>query len=91
MSGGGGGGGARGPSGPVPASARKLVQGLKEIVNRPDAEIYAALRECDMDPDEAVSRLLSQGHISCHSPFPHRFGVQARPLLQGVRVPDCIG
>ena len=73
MSGGGGGGGARGPSGPVPASARKLVQGLKEIVNRPDAEIYAALRECDMDPDEAVSRLLSQGHISCHSPFPHRF------------------
>ena len=61
MSGGGGGGGARGPSGPVPVSARKLVQGLKEIVNRPDAEIYAALRECDMDPDEAVSRLLSQG------------------------------
>jgi hypothetical protein len=36
------------------------VQGLKEIVNRPDAEIYAALRECGMDPDEAVSRLLSQ-------------------------------
>ncbi|TVU35638.1 hypothetical protein EJB05_17538 [Eragrostis curvula] len=60
MSGGGGGGGARGAAGPVPASARKLVQGLKEIVNRPDAEIYAALRECDMDPDEAVSRLLSQ-------------------------------
>ncbi|WVZ69376.1 hypothetical protein U9M48_018172 [Paspalum notatum var. saurae] len=59
-SGGGGGGGTRGPSVPVPASARKLVQGLKEIVNRPDAEIYAALRECDMDPDEAVSRLLSQ-------------------------------
>ncbi|KAK3164999.1 hypothetical protein QOZ80_1AG0027630 [Eleusine coracana subsp. coracana] len=58
--GGGGGGGARGAAGPVPASARKLVQGLKEIVNRPDAEIYAALRECDMDPDEAVSRLLSQ-------------------------------
>nr|CAB3477847.1 unnamed protein product [Digitaria exilis] len=59
MSGGGGGGG-RGVAGPVPASARKLVQGLKEIVNRPDAEIYAALRECGMDPDEAVSRLLSQ-------------------------------
>ncbi|CAL4962225.1 unnamed protein product [Urochloa decumbens] len=58
--GGGGGGGARGSAGPVPASARKLVQGLKEIVNRPDAEIYAALRECGMDPDEAVSRLLTQ-------------------------------
>ncbi|KAM0844541.1 hypothetical protein ACQ4PT_056991 [Festuca glaucescens] len=62
MSGGGGGGG-RGPSaaaGTVPASVRKLVQGLKEIVSRPDAEIYAALRDCGMDPDEAVSRLLSQ-------------------------------
>ena len=34
----------------MPASARKLVQGLKEIVNRPDAEIYAALRECGMTP-----------------------------------------
>ncbi|KQK09067.1 uncharacterized protein LOC100846506 isoform X2 [Brachypodium distachyon] len=60
----GGGVGGRGPAaalaGPVPASARKLVQGLKEIVNRPDAEIYAALRDCGMDPDEAVSRLLSQ-------------------------------
>ena len=64
-----GGGGARGSAGPVPASARKLVQGLKEIVNRPDAEIYAALRECGMDPDEAVSRLLSQGPISHRSPL----------------------
>uniref|UniRef100_A0A0D9V3U2 GBF-interacting protein 1 N-terminal domain-containing protein n=1 Tax=Leersia perrieri TaxID=77586 RepID=A0A0D9V3U2_9ORYZ len=59
-SGGGGGRGAAAAAGPVPASARKLVQGLKEIVNRPDAEIYAALRDCGMDPDEAVSRLLSQ-------------------------------
>ncbi|GJN18153.1 hypothetical protein PR202_gb05285 [Eleusine coracana subsp. coracana] len=73
MSGGGGGGGARGAAGPVPASARKLVQGLKEIVNRPDAEIYAALRECDMDPDEAVSRLLSQGPISSRALFPSLF------------------
>ncbi|GJM93648.1 hypothetical protein PR202_ga10225 [Eleusine coracana subsp. coracana] len=71
--GGGGGGGARGAAGPVPASARKLVQGLKEIVNRPDAEIYAALRECDMDPDEAVSRLLSQGPISSRALFPSLF------------------
>lgn len=69
MSGGGGGAGARVAAGPVPASARNLVQGLKEIVNRPDAEIYAALRECDMDPDEAVSRLLSQGRPSRAAPF----------------------
>ncbi|KAL5228033.1 hypothetical protein ABZP36_016298 [Zizania latifolia] len=62
MSGGGGGGGrgAAAAAGPVPASARMLIQGLKEIVNRPDAEIYAALRDCGMDPDGAVSRLLSQ-------------------------------
>jgi hypothetical protein len=40
------------------------VQGLKEIVSRPDAEIYAALRDCGMDPDEAVSQLLSQGPVS---------------------------
>ena len=39
----------------------------------PDAEIYTALRECDMDPDEAANRLLSQGPIPCHSPFPHHF------------------
>ncbi|KAM3331496.1 hypothetical protein ACQJBY_027463 [Aegilops geniculata] len=57
----GGGVGGRVPAaGPVPASARKLVQGLKEIVSRSDSEIYAALRDCGMDPDEAVSRLLSQ-------------------------------
>nr|CAB3460706.1 unnamed protein product [Digitaria exilis] len=52
--------GGKGAAAPVPAGSRKLVQSLKEIVNRPEAEIYAALRECGMDPDEAVSRLLSQ-------------------------------
>ncbi|KAL6620705.1 hypothetical protein ACP70R_035844 [Stipagrostis hirtigluma subsp. patula] len=56
----GGGAGGKGAAAPVPAASRKLVQSLKEIVNRPEAEIYAALRECGMDPDEAVSRLLSQ-------------------------------
>ncbi|XP_078167979.1 uncharacterized protein LOC144562640 isoform X2 [Carex rostrata] len=44
----------------IPASARKLVQSLKEIVNCPDAEIYATLKECDMDPDATVNRLLTQ-------------------------------
>ncbi|RWV93051.1 hypothetical protein BHE74_00056119 [Ensete ventricosum] len=41
--------------------SRKLVQSLKEIVNCAEAEIYAMLRECNMDPNEAVHRLLSQG------------------------------
>jgi hypothetical protein len=57
----GGGAGGKGAAAPVPLASRKLVQSLKEIVNRPEAEIYAALRECGMDPNEAVSRLLSQG------------------------------
>ncbi|KAK6917235.1 GBF-interacting protein 1, N-terminal [Dillenia turbinata] len=44
----------------IPASARKLVQSLKEIVNCSEQEIYAMLKECDMNPDDAVNRLLSQ-------------------------------
>jgi hypothetical protein len=46
----------------IPAASRKMVQSLKEIVtNIPDNEIYATLKDCNMDPNEAVSRLLSQG------------------------------
>ena len=48
------GGGAR------PVRLTKLVQGLKEIVNRPEVEIYAALRECSMGLDEMVRHLVSQ-------------------------------
>jgi hypothetical protein len=51
----------KGAAAPVPPVSRKLVQSLKEIVNCPETEIYAALRECSMDPDEAVSLLISQG------------------------------
>jgi 3-methyladenine DNA glycosylase AlkC len=70
----GGGAGGKGAAAPVPLASRKLVQSLKEIVNRPEAEIYAALRECGMDPNEAVSRLLSQGsRPSRRLPPPHRF------------------
>ncbi|KAK7246089.1 hypothetical protein RIF29_40948 [Crotalaria pallida] len=60
MSGKGGGSGGNGLSG-IPAASRKMVQSLKEIVNNfPENEIYAMLKECNMDPNEAVSRLLSQ-------------------------------
>ncbi|XP_060194078.1 uncharacterized protein LOC132623353 isoform X1 [Lycium barbarum] len=44
----------------IPAGSRKMVQSLKEIVNCPEAEIYAMLKECNMDPNEAVNRLLTQ-------------------------------
>nr|KYP76865.1 hypothetical protein KK1_021126 [Cajanus cajan] len=58
MSGKGGGGGHKGG---IPPASRKMVQSLKEIVsNIPDHEIYATLKDCNMDPNEAVSRLLSQ-------------------------------
>ncbi|XVF87217.1 hypothetical protein PTKIN_Ptkin18bG0101100 [Pterospermum kingtungense] len=67
MSGKGGGGGGnngigKGTSGisGIPAGSRKMVQSLKEIVNCPELEIYAMLKECNMDPNEAVNRLLSQ-------------------------------
>ncbi|XP_071715880.1 uncharacterized protein [Rutidosis leptorrhynchoides] len=54
---GGGGGGVQG----IPAASRKMVQSLKEIVNGvSDVEIYSALKDCNMDPNEAVNRLLSQ-------------------------------
>lgn len=49
----------------IPATSRKMVQNLKEIVNCPEHEIYAMLKECNMDPNDTVNRLLSQGS----SPF----------------------
>ncbi|KAK9132434.1 hypothetical protein Scep_011962 [Stephania cephalantha] len=58
------GGGARGGNGGgvsgIPATSRKMVQSLKEIVNCPEHEIYAMLKECNMDPNDTVHRLLSQ-------------------------------
>ncbi|KAJ0228794.1 hypothetical protein HA466_0321800 [Hirschfeldia incana] len=44
----------------IPTRSRQIVQSLKEVVNSPEAEIYAMLKECNMDPNEAVHRLLSQ-------------------------------
>ncbi|XP_073149851.1 uncharacterized protein [Henckelia pumila] len=47
----------------IPSGSRKIVQSLKEIVSCSEAEIYAALKDCNMDPNEAVNRLL------CQDPF----------------------
>ncbi|CAB4276363.1 unnamed protein product [Prunus armeniaca] len=45
----------------IPAGSRKMVQSLKEIVNNcTEQEIYAMLKDCNMDPNEAVNRLLAQ-------------------------------
>uniref|UniRef100_A0A7I4EL82 GBF-interacting protein 1 N-terminal domain-containing protein n=1 Tax=Physcomitrium patens TaxID=3218 RepID=A0A7I4EL82_PHYPA len=44
----------------VPASTKKVVQDLKEVVGNSEDEIYAMLKECNMDPNETVQRLLNQ-------------------------------
>ncbi|KAK9696908.1 hypothetical protein RND81_08G004600 [Saponaria officinalis] len=44
----------------IPASSKKVIQSIKEIVNFPEDEIYFMLKDCNMDPYEAVNRLLSQ-------------------------------
>lgn len=43
---------------------KKMIQSLKEVVNCPEAEIYAVLKDCNMDPNEAVQRLLSLGYYA---------------------------
>ncbi|KAL0846980.1 hypothetical protein Bca101_020226 [Brassica carinata] len=45
----------------IPSRSRQVVQSLKEVVNSPETEIYAMLKECNIDPNEAVHRILSQG------------------------------
>ncbi|KAM2268070.1 hypothetical protein ACFX1S_046241 [Malus domestica] len=42
-----------------PPMTNKIIQSLKEIVNCPEPEIYSVLKECNMDPNDAVQRLLS--------------------------------
>lgn len=63
---GGMGGGAVGVE--IPASTRKAVQSLKEIVGNSEEEIYAMLKECNMDLNETVQRLLNQGCLSFSIP-----------------------
>ncbi|KAI9114638.1 hypothetical protein K1719_014336 [Acacia pycnantha] len=55
--------GASGGRQEMSPATKKVVQSLKEIVNCTgctDQEIYDVLVECDMDPDRAVERLLTQ-------------------------------
>lgn len=53
----------------IPPTAKKVVQTVKEIVNCTEQEIYAVLKECDMDPNRAVERLLAQGFCYPLSPL----------------------
>uniref|UniRef100_A0A0E0EPZ3 GBF-interacting protein 1 N-terminal domain-containing protein n=1 Tax=Oryza meridionalis TaxID=40149 RepID=A0A0E0EPZ3_9ORYZ len=46
----------------IPAAVRRTIQNIKEIAGgHTDEEVYAVLRECNMDPNETTDRLLNQG------------------------------
>lgn len=48
----------------IPAAVRRTIQNIKEIAGgHTDEEVYAVLRECNMDPNETTDRLLNQGKI----------------------------
>lgn len=58
-------GGNRVVMGPDDDEDRKLIESIREIVgNHTDADIYTALRESDMNADEAVQKLIYQGLLS---------------------------
>lgn len=48
------------------AKVRKTIQSIKEIVgNHSEADIYVALKETNMDPNETTQKLLNQGWFFC--------------------------
>jgi len=53
----------------IPEYSRPIVRAMKEIVNCSEQEIYAMLVECNMNADEAITRLLSQGFFNKVSAF----------------------
>lgn len=59
----GGGRGGTGGSGTVlNLRTKNTIRSIKEIVgNHSEAEIYTALKEAGMDPNEAAAKLLNQG------------------------------
>lgn len=71
--------------GSIPAASRKMVMELKEIVNNTsEVEIYATLKDCHMDPNEAVNRLLSQG------PYSLLFSLSLSGCVFGFILIDCL-
>jgi hypothetical protein len=45
---------------------RKTIQSIKEIVgDHSEADIYVALKETNMDPNETTQKLLNQGWFFC--------------------------
>lgn len=47
------------------AGVRRTIQSIKEIVgDHSDADIYSALKEANMDPNETTQKLLNQGFVT---------------------------
>lgn len=54
----------------ISSSVRKMIQNIKEITgDHTEEEIYAMLKDCAMDPNEAAQKLLMQGILSSSSTF----------------------
>lgn len=52
------------------ANVRKTIQSIREIVgNHSDADIYVALKETNMDPNETTQKLLNQGYFFVGQPY----------------------
>ncbi|CAI0449163.1 unnamed protein product [Linum tenue] len=68
----------------VPPVHTNIVQSLKEVVNNgnyTDSDIYDVLRDCDMDPNAAVQKLLSQGSAELGKASYRRDNGSASPVL----------
>ncbi|KAG1330504.1 hypothetical protein COCNU_02G004720 [Cocos nucifera] len=57
----GSGGGGTPVATAIPPEAMEMVERVKEVVDRSDHEVYAALKACKMDPDYAANFLMSLG------------------------------
>jgi GBF-interacting protein 1 N-terminal len=48
----------------ISSKVRSTVKSIKEVVgDHSESDIYAALKETNMDPDEAAQKLLNQGVV----------------------------
>jgi hypothetical protein len=62
--------------------AKKMIQSIKEVVDsHSDADIYTALKEANMDANEAVEKLIHQGFFSLHLFFCFPSLTEVRVLL----------
>jgi hypothetical protein len=59
------------------------------VAKRTEAEIYATLLDCAMDPDVAVERLISQGTLASTAAFYPPPSLHCLPYLESDRLLRC--